>query len=91
MNQTHKGIKYLGIKDGVQYAEIYIDLPLSSQHPEGQKIMQTISILPIEPLKEIDFTKKIFIKDEDGNAISPFMTLEEFFQIPPVAIEGVIQ
>ena len=78
MNHTDKGIKYLGIKDGAQYAEIYIELPPSSQHPDGQKIIQTISILPIEPLKEIDFTKKVLIKDGEGNVIEHSMTLREY-------------
>ena len=55
----------------------------------GKRIKLDVTILPVEPLKEIDYTKKVQIKDDEGNIIDE-MTLGEFFAIQPVEISGII-
>jgi hypothetical protein len=54
-----------------------------------KRIKLDITILPVELPKEIDYTKKVQIKDDEGNIIDE-MTLGEFFAIQPVEISGII-
>jgi len=50
-----------------------------------KRIKLDVTILPVEPLKEIDYTKKVQVKDDEGNVIDE-MTLGELLLIPPVTI-----
>ena len=53
----------------------------------GKRIKLDVTILPVEPLKEIDYTKKVQIKDDEGNIIDE-MTLGELLLTTPVTISS---
>jgi hypothetical protein len=63
--------------------------PMEKLPIRRKRIKLDITILPVELPKEIDFTKKVQIKDDEGNIIDE-MTLGEFFAIQPVEISGII-